>query len=36
MEGFLHRLALLSKQGITIDLDDGVKNNYEKLKDILA
>ena len=36
MEGFLHRLQLLSKQGITIDLDDGVKNNYEKLKDILV
>lgn len=36
MDGFIHRLDLLSKQNITIDLDDGVKANYEKLSDILV
>lgn len=35
MEGFIARLDQLIKENITIDLDDGVKMNYEKLKDIL-
>ena len=36
MEGFLHRLRQLSEQNVFIDLDDGVKTNYEKFKDILV
>ncbi|SHM65782.1 hypothetical protein [Ruminococcus flavefaciens] len=35
MEGFLQRLNILAGEKIVLDLDDGVKNNYEKLKDIL-
>ena len=35
MEGFIACLDQLIKENITIDLDDGVKVNYEKLKDIL-
>ncbi|MBP5432572.1 hypothetical protein [Ruminococcus sp.] len=35
MEGFLHRLHELAEQRIELDLDDGVKVNYEKLRDIL-
>lgn len=35
MEGFIARLDQIIKKNITIDLDDGVKINYEKLKDIL-
>jgi len=35
MEDFIKRLGSLSAQNITIDLDDGVKINREKLKDIL-
>lgn len=35
MEGFIQRLTLLSEQNIIIDLDDGVKVNHDKLKDIL-
>ena len=35
MEGFIHRLRELEDNNITLDLDDGVKVNYEKLSDIL-
>ena len=35
MEGFIHRLHELAGQNISLDLDDGVKANYEKLRDIL-
>ena len=35
MEGFIQRLHILAEVKIALDLDDGVKNNYEKLKDIL-
>ena len=31
----LHRLHELAGQNISLDLDDGVKANYEKLRDIL-
>ena len=30
------KIAHISNQRISIDLDDGVKVNYEKFKDILA
>lgn len=36
MEGFIYRVHDLASQGIALELDDGVKCNYEKLKDILA
>ena len=36
MEGFLHRLHEMAEKRIKLDLDDGVKTNYEKLKDILV
>lgn len=35
MEGFIQRLNILTGENIVLDLDDGVKINYEKLKDIL-
>ena len=35
MEGFIHRLQELEDKNITLELDDGVKTNYEKLSDIL-
>ena len=35
MEGFLHRLRELEDNNISLDLDDGVKANYEKLSDRL-
>ena len=30
------KIAHIANQRISIDLDDGVKTNYEKFKDILA
>jgi hypothetical protein len=36
MEGFINKLHLMAEKHIKLDLDDGVKSNYEKLKDILA
>lgn len=36
MEGFLQRLHQMSENPIYLDLDDGVKVNYEKLKSILV
>ncbi|MCR4639155.1 hypothetical protein [Ruminococcus sp.] len=36
MEGFLQRLHQMSDPPIYLDLDDGVKVNYEKLKSILV
>ncbi len=36
MEGFLQRLHQMAENHIKLDLDDGVKANYEKLKDILV
>ncbi len=36
MEDYIHRVHALALQNIKLDLDDGVKFNYEKLKDILA
>ena len=36
MEGFLHRLHEMADSRIKLDLDDGVKANYEKLKGILV
>jgi len=35
MESFIHKLNILADENIVLDLDDGVKNNYEKLKEIL-
>ena len=35
MEGFLQQIHILAAEKITLDLDDGIKNNYEKLKEIL-
>ena len=35
MEGFIGKLHLMAEKHIQLDLDDGVKANYEKLKDIL-
>ncbi|SEH59926.1 hypothetical protein SAMN02910265_01631 [Ruminococcus flavefaciens] len=35
MEGFIQRLHLLAAEKISLELDYGVKINYEKLKDIL-
>ena len=35
MEGFLQKLHEIAEQRIDLDLDDGVKVNYEKLRDIL-
>ena len=35
MEGFIARLGEMAEQDIALDLDDGVRLNYEKLKDIL-
>lgn len=35
LEGFIERLHSLSEQSISLELDDGVKKNYEKLSDIL-
>lgn len=35
MENFLYKLRELEQRKIVIDLDDGVKDNYEKLSDIL-
>ena len=35
MEGFLQHIHILAAEKITLDLDDGIKNNYEKLKEIL-
>lgn len=35
LEGFIERLHILSEQNIALELDDGVKKNYEKLSDIL-
>ena len=34
--GFEERLHHLADQMVEIDLDDGVKDNYEKLRDVLA
>lgn len=36
MEGFIHKLHQMAEKSIKIDLDDGVKINYEKFKDILV
>lgn len=36
MEGFMHSLHNLALQKPVLDLDDGVKANYEKLRNILA
>ena len=36
MEGFLQKLHQMAENHIFLDLDDGVKVNYEKLKDILV
>ena len=36
MEGFLQKLHQMAENHIKLDLDDGVKANYEKLKDILV
>ena len=35
IEGFNARLHLLAEQKIDLDPDDGIKNNYSRLKDIL-
>ncbi|WP_294412225.1 hypothetical protein [uncultured Ruminococcus sp.] len=35
MEGFMHKLHEMAESRIKLDLDDGIKANYEKLKDIL-
>lgn len=35
MEGFLQQIHILAAEKITLDLDDGIKNNNEKLKEIL-
>lgn len=36
MEGFIARLHLLVEENIILDPDDGIKANYEKLKEILV
>lgn len=36
MEGFIARLHLLAKEKIILDPDDGIRINYEKLKEILV
>lgn len=36
MESFINKLHLMAEKHIKLDLDDGVKANYEKLKDILV
>ena len=36
MQEYDEKIAHIANQRISIDLDDGVKINYEKFKDILA
>ena len=36
MEGFIARLHLLAEENIILNPDDGIKANYDKLKEILV